>query len=267
MTWKRSIAAWVLLALLSTCAFGDDARTVLLLGQKRDHPPGSHEYMPGLQVLAKCLEQIGQLKVKLLAADEPWPEGPDHLRGADGVVLYLGQGGQWIQNDPKRLQAVEQLAARGAGIVALHWAIGAKDDKYIEPHRSLIGGVHGGQDRKYVITETEVRVAQPPHPIASGIGNFPLKDEYYYRLKFTDKGNVLPVLQVTIDNACETVAWAYERPDGGRSFGFAGLHYHNNWQLPECRRLAVQAVLWTMRLPIPSGGVAVDVPEDLLKLP
>ncbi len=267
MSWKHLVVACMLVALLWPWALGGDAKTVLLLGQKRDHPPGCHEYMPGLRVLAKCLEPIPELKVKLLAADEPWPEGPDHLRRADGIVLYLGQGARWIQNDPKRLEAIEQFAARGGGIVALHWAIGAKDDKYIEPHRGLIGGVHGGHDRKYIITETQVRVAEPPHPIASGIGPWMLNDEFYYRLKFTDKGKVTPVLQVTIENTCETVAWAYERPDGGRSFGFSGMHFHDNWKRPECRRLAAQAVLWTLRLPIPPEGIAVDVPEGILELP
>jgi len=267
MKCKFLVIACLLLALPVCGTQAANRKTVLLLGQRRDHPPGSHEYMPGLRVLAKCLEQFPSLQVKLVAADEPWPEGPDLLAEADGVVLYLGQGGRWIQLDEKRLQAIEQLAARGAGIVALHWAIGAKDDKYIEPHRSLIGAVHGGHDRKYIITTTLVRVARPQHPIAFGIGSFTLKDEFYYRLKFAAKGKVIPILQVTIDEKCETVAWAYERPDGGRSFGFSGLHFHDNWRLPECRRLVTQAVLWTLRLPVPSQGVDVHVPEELFQLP
>jgi hypothetical protein len=55
------------------------------------------------------------------------------------------------------------------------------------------------------------------------------------------------------------VAWAWQRPDGGRSFGFTGLHFHDNWQLSEYRRLVVQGVLWSLKLPIPSSGVDVAI--------
>jgi len=67
----------------------------------------------------------------------------------------------------------------------------------------------------------------------------------------------LPMLQVEIDGKLETVAWAWERPDGGRSFGFSGLHFHENWQVPEYRRLIAQAVMWTNRITIPKDGLAV----------
>jgi hypothetical protein len=73
-----------------------------------------------------------------------------------------------------------------------------------------------------------------------------------------------PILQADIDGAKHTVSWAWQRPDGGRSFGFSGLHFHDNWQKPEYRRLVTQAVLWTLDLPAPEGGVNVDVPQELL---
>jgi hypothetical protein len=56
-------------------------------------------------------------------------------------------------------------------------------------------------------------------------------------------------VEATIDGRAETVAWAYERPDGGRSFGFSGLHFHDNWARPEYQKLIVQATLWTLKLP------------------
>ncbi|MHC4404235.1 MAG: ThuA domain-containing protein [Planctomycetota bacterium] len=265
--WKRAVWSLTLVFLSVSVGLGDGPKKVLLLGQKRDHPPASHEYVPGLEVLAKCLEKTPGLDLAIVRADEPWPEGPKLLSEADGVLLFLGQGGRFIQNDPKRLEAIRQLAARGGAIVAVHWAIGARDAKYIEPHRSLIGGVHGGPDRKYVMLETDVRVASPRHPIASGIEGFRLNDEYYYRLKLTDKGTVHPILEVTIDGNTETAAWAYERPDGGRSFGFVGMHYHANWGSEPCRRLIAQGLLWTLELPIPQHGLAVDVSGKDLLLP
>jgi type 1 glutamine amidotransferase len=64
-------------------------------------------------------------------------------------------------------------------------------------------------------------------------------------------------VNAVIDGEAHTVAWALEREGGGRSFGFSGLHFHENWQLPEYRRLVTQAVLWTLDLPIPKDGIAL----------
>jgi hypothetical protein len=60
------------------------------------------------------------------------------------------------------------------------------------------------------------------------------------------------------------LAWTFDRPSGGRSFGFTGLHYHDNWGNPDFRRLIVNAVLWTAHMNVPAGGAPVAmVPQDL----
>ena len=258
--------AFLLASIPSWAAAADAPKRVLLLGTKRDHPPGCHEYMTGLNVLAATLKKVPGLDVQVLAADEPWPEGPELIKKADAVVLNLGQGARWEQVDPKRYEALKDLAARGGAIVGIHWAIGAKDAQYIEGHLALMGGCHGGPDRKYILTETDVQVSKPRHPIARGIDDFRLDDEYYYRLKFAKQGTVTPVLAAVIDGRPETVAWTFERPDGGRSFGFSGMHYHANWKRPELRRLLAQAVLWTLKLPIPEKGLSVDVPDAVYEI-
>jgi hypothetical protein len=77
---------------------------------------------------------------------------------------------------------------------------------------------------------------------------------------------VRPILRVPIDGQSETVAWAWERPDGGRSFGFSGLHFHENWRLPAYRRLVTQGVLWTLKQPIPAAGLGVEIGEEDLRI-
>ena len=257
------------LACGSVSSRADAPKRVLLLGQKRDHPPGSHEYVPGLNVLHKCLRGVQGLDLVLMDADEPWPQGPREIDRADGLVLYLGQGARWVQNDPQRLRAIRRFAQRGGALVALHWAIGAKEDRYIEPYRHILGGIHGGKDRKYIFTKAplDVRVVAPSHPITTAIAGFPLQDEFYYHLKFAEDGQLTPILQITVAGEPETVAWTYERPDGGRSFGFSGMHFHDNWRLEPCRRLAAQAVLWTLKMPVPADGLPVDVSKEDLRLP
>ena len=101
-------------------------KQVLLLGMKRDHPPGRHQYMAGLRLLAKCLADVPGLKTKVVAADEPWPQGPELLKKADGVVLYLGQGAKWLEASAQRTAAMQDLARRRGGIVALHSGIMSK---------------------------------------------------------------------------------------------------------------------------------------------
>ncbi len=115
--------------------------------------------------------------------------------------------------------------------------------------------------------EGDLRVADRGHPITQGVADLRVPDEFYFRLKFAKQGTIRPILQVPIEGNLETVAWAYERPDGGRSFGFTGADRHENWRLAAYRRLAAQAVLWTLGLPVPRGGLPVKVSEDDLKVP
>ena len=104
--------------------------------------------------------------------------------------------------------------------------------------------------------ETELTPAEK-HSVTTNLSPFKIKDEFYYKLKLGK--SVRPVLTANIDGKMETVAWSWERPDGGRSFGFSGLHFHENWQLPEYRRLVTQAILWTLDLPIPRDGLDVNL--------
>jgi len=251
---------WILalLALIALPVSADEPKTLLLLGQDRDHPVGSHEYMPGLRILEKCLVGVPNLKTEVLLVNEPWPEGQQQIDRADGIVLYLGEGGRFMQFRPERLKAIEALAARGGAIVGLHWGIGAKADRFVAKHVELMGGMHGGSDRKYIVTATDVRVADRQHPITQGVSDLRLDDEFYYRLKFATQGKVTPLLSADINGQAETIAWAYERPDGGRSFGFGCMHYHRHWNEPSCRRLIVQGILWSLKLPIPEGGMPLE---------
>ena len=267
MSWKNIAASLLLVLWAVSIAPAQRPKKVLLLGhEKPDHPPESHEYMAGLRVLKKSLKGVDGLKLTIHKADKPWSEGPKLLKDADGVVLFLGEGARWEQTDPQRLEAFQGLAARGGAIVGVHWAMGTKDAKYVPRHLELMGGCHGGPDRKYTFVETDVKVVDRRHPITLGIRDFRLEDEYYYRLKFAKKGTVRPLIHAVIDGKPETVAWAFERPDGGRSFGFSGMHYHRNWGILACRRLIAQGLLWTLKMPIPKEGLAVEVSEKDLKL-
>jgi type 1 glutamine amidotransferase len=269
---KTMVNRWWVVALillgLAAPAFGQAKKKVLLIGHPPDgHPPETHEFVAGAKVLAKCLEKVDGLEVTTVEANGAWKQGPELMERADGVVLFVTEGPKWIQNDPERYKALAKVAQRGGGLVGLHAAIWCREAAPIPDFLKLFGGCHGGPDRKYIVIETEAEVADAKHPITTGIGGFKVKDEFYYQLKFVQpEGSIKPILRVVINGAKETVAWSWERPDGGRSFGFSGLHFHYNWRLPEYRRLAAQAVLWSLKMPIPKDGLPVDVKEEDIKL-
>ena len=145
----------------------------------------------------------------------------------------------------------------------MHWAMGTRDAGPIADFVDLFGGCHGGPDRKYKVLDAKVSVAK--HPIATGLKDFDVKEEFYYRLKFAKGESVEPVLRVAIDGEEHTVAWAYRRPGGGRAFGFSGLHFHDNWKREEYRRLVAHGVLWALDVPVPED-LNVAVGEEVLRL-
>lgn len=246
-------------------------RRVLLLGQKPDsHPAATHEYMAGVRLLAELLSRSPGVQTIVVQADSPWKEGPELLDGADAAVLFLAEGARWVTEDKVRLVAFQRLAKRGGGLACLHWGMGTRDAAPIADFTSLFGCCHGGPDRKYKVVSVTAAPAGNRHPVLAGIAPFEVRDEFYYALKRPAEDRmikILPLIQVPIDGIDETVAWAAERPDGGRSFGFSGLHFHENWKLTEYRRLVLQGVLWTTGSPIPETGLGVEVRADDLKLP
>ncbi|MEX0867027.1 MAG: ThuA domain-containing protein [Pirellulales bacterium] len=258
------ILAWLVVA--GAAVEPVETKSLLLIGDQGSHARGAHEHMPGLKILEKCLQGVPHLKVTLVQADGDWPEGNDLIDAADGIVLYLDEGGRWTQQTPKRRESILRLKQRGGGVTALHWATGAKDGRFAPFHQQLIGAVHGGDDRKYIHLDTEVKVVAPDHPITAGLANFRLRDEFYYRLKQTERGKLTPLLEADVQGTPELCCWALERGDGGRSFGFVCLHEHSNWGRKNIRRLVTQGVLWTIDVE-PPKNLSLDIVEDDLALP
>jgi hypothetical protein len=86
------------------------------------------------------------------------------------------------------------------------------------------------------------------HPVTRGVVPFAQQDEWYYNMRWCEgmKG-VTPLLRAVPPNQtrgsedakkypgrAEIVAWAFERPNGGRSFGITGGHSHKKWGESDC---------------------------------
>lgn len=254
------------IALLIVQSFAaEKPKRVLIVGQSPDgHPPTTHEFMAGARVLDQLLKSYPDIQTTVVKADEPWLDGPKLLDQCDGLVMLVTQGSRWMQTDSNRWAAIKRLAARGGAIVALHWSVGSKDAEYIDGQLNLLGATRGGPQRKYVESLGDYRRVDPKHPILAGVPDFTAFDEHYYRLD--RRMDIQPLLTVNIEGKDEMVAWAWERPDRGRSFGFVGLHFHANWQLPVYRRFVVQGVRWSLKLPIPDGGVDLKIDPKVLEI-
>lgn len=273
--FSGAITVLATLVVLSSAAPGGEPadapplKRLLLLGQGPDgHPPQTHEFVAGLKLIKICLDRVEGIEAMLVDAGEPWRDGPELIDKADGVVIFLAEGAKWIQKDEARLAALKRLETRGGAIAGLHWGLGTKDAKNIPEYVALVGGCHGGPDRKYAIVEVRTEIAAPKHPIMTAVESVAVRDEFYFRLKFgKPEKDVIPLLRVPIEGESQTVAWAWERATRGRSFGFSGLHFHNNWQFDGYRRMVVQGIAWTMRRPIPEQGLNVEVEPEALRLP
>lgn len=118
---------------------------------------------------------------------------------------------------------------------------------------------------------------------------FSIRDEWYYHMRFqpemegvTPILSTLPPLRTLTDRAHDRnrgsnptvhaavqagqkqhTAWAYERPNGGRGFGFTGGHFHQNWKQDDFRKLVLNALVWTAKAEVPEAGVPSRSPSDL----
>ena len=261
------ISVFLFLIAITMPAFAAEPKRVLLLEQGPDgHPATTHEYHAGVRIIARLLANVPNLEIKTVRADEPWAEGPELLERADGAVLYLAEGAKWLAADPRRQQAFAKLAGRGGGLVALHWAMGTRDGKNVAGFVPLFGGCHGGLDRRYAVVETTLVVASRDHPVARGIADFRMRDEFYYQLKFAREatrfspssgprstGSPRRSPGATLDPMADvrsvSAACTFTRTGGA-----------------EYRRLVAQAILWAVELPIPDEGLPVDLPYDAFEL-
>src|SRR5262249_36304801 len=163
-----------------------------------------------------------------------------------------------------RLQILERQMKRGCGLIFHHWStfhpVKAHDQitewngGYFD-HES--GPPAGKWYSKIETKEWTTVVGSSRHPIERGVKPFKVKEEFYYKLRFREND---PRLQfILLKDASEpplsAVAWAIERNDGGRGFGFTGGHFFANWWVPEFRRLVLNAIAWTAKIDVPEGGV------------
>jgi hypothetical protein len=253
-------------ALAHVVAADADARPrVVMVAGTPSHGPGEHEYTAGAFLLQRFLGEVG---VEVEVVRGGWPADPTIFDGARAIGFFSDGNANHPLVVGDRLDVLSRALARGAGFFCLHWAVHFPDD-VLPRVLPLLGGAYSN-----AISVNPVWTATypdfPEHPATHGLTPFSLMDEWYYNLAFATDRPALPLLaavppastRFTADAAMhpgrrETTSWAYERPDGGRAFGYTGLHYHSSWGEVNVRRLVTNAVLWTAGLDVPPGGAPV----------
>ena len=82
----------------------EPTKKLLIIGDKPDgHPVTTHEFMKGSHILADLLKDESDLEVTVVDGQEPFTDGPDLIRKADGVVIFVSEGAKWAQLDPEPL--------------------------------------------------------------------------------------------------------------------------------------------------------------------
>jgi type 1 glutamine amidotransferase len=286
------LLVWLSLSmLLPTGLFAQAAevakKNILLLAGKPSHAPGEHEHNAGVLLLKKCLDKSGLPITTTAHLNAEWPSA-EELAKAD-TILFYGDGGSGhflLQGD--RLAQVAKEMKRGAGFVCLHYAVEFPADNGGPQALDWMGGFFEANWSVNPTWQADYQVL-PKHPIANGVKPFSLTDEWYFHMRFAgaDKGKLVDILtdippdstmtrkdgphegNPTVRAAVaakkpQTTAWAFERTDGGRGFGFTGGHYHRGWAHDNQRKLVLNAILWTAKAEVPTNGVESSLsPEDM----
>jgi hypothetical protein len=243
------------------------APKIVLVAGSSYFKPGEHEYVAGCAVLMDLLKQNGVAPV--LAID--WPKKPETLAGAKSVVFFFDGADKHQAIKGERAAQVQKLMDAKVGLVQLHQTADYPKD-FAERARGWAGGAWekgSGQRAHWVAEFTKF----PGHPIFRGVQPFKIDDGWLYQIRFgPGMEGVTPLLRTWNPKAKtkpsegqDVVAWAYERPEGGRSFTFTGAHLHASLAQEGYRRFLFNGILWSAGLEVPKGGAKVEL--DAAELP
>ena len=274
---------------------GANKRIVLIAGRP-SHAPGEHEFRAGSMLLQKALSGVSGVTVDVITMG--WPtktvdgqvvDDNAALDNADAVLIYADGGGGHPAIQRDRMKVIDALAAKGVGLGFAHYGV--------EVPAGPTGEAMQRWNAGYYETNFSVNPMWSPafetfpnHPVTRGVKPFGNNDEWYFNMRWTGDASLMkrltPILTakpsdevrkgpyvspkgpyphiIADSGKVETMMWVYERPDGGRSFGFTGGHTHTNWGDVSQRKVVLNALLWIAKMDVPAGGVQDTItPADL----
>jgi type 1 glutamine amidotransferase len=261
-------------------------KKIVFVAGTPSHGPGEHEYRAGCMLLQKCLRDVPGVQTVVYSFG--WPTDANAFDGADAVVLSMDGGSGHAALQDNHLEELGRLMDKGVGLACVHWAVEVTKEKGEAEFLEWLGGAY---EANWSVNPTWLAnfATLPDHPITRGVKPFQIFDEWYFHLRFQpDMKGITPILFTvapasTMDrpdgphsgnpavrdavakHEPQVMAWAYERPDGGRGFGFTGAHYHKNWGDDNFRKTVLNGLLWIAKVEVPANGVESKVSEEDLQ--
>jgi hypothetical protein len=250
-----------------------DVKKIVFVADTAPHGGrGNHEFLAAAIYLARTINANFPSAYAVVHTKDKWPKD---LKHADTVIVLLNHGGSAVN------AAVKEATERGAGFMAIHYGVEVNKGEQGEQYLKWLGGYF---EPFWSVNPTWTPDFKelPKHEVTRGVKPFALNDEWYYHMRFVEgmKGvtpilAALPPLNTIKDEGKkpsshggnpdvwaevsagkkQVMAWAYERKDGARGFGFTGLHKHDNLGNDNFRTLLLNAVAWVSKLEVPAKGV------------
>jgi type 1 glutamine amidotransferase len=257
---------------------GEKTTRIVIVAGPTNHPPGTHEIAASARLIKHGLDHLALESSRMDARIiSDWPADASMFNDVASFVFVGDLFPAAVMKDSDRMMAdLATHMKRGCGIACLHYATGleAKHVKADGDHPLLhwLGGyfatrcTHHASIAK-VFPNATIKPAKVKHEILNGWKPFTIHDEPYINNWFGKDG---PAKGVTVlatadlppeKPKAEPVAWAIERGDGGRGAGIVMPHFYRNWANDDLRTLLFNAMVWTAKLAVPAGGVAVTRPE------
>jgi mannose-6-phosphate isomerase-like protein (cupin superfamily)/type 1 glutamine amidotransferase len=266
-------------AIPTTAAAQGGPIIVLIGGDKQGYPRTEHDYPDGILAIERLIKGSTQFQVlnpTIKSFPAGFPSDLSEIADADVILLYFGMDyrtmSDVLDSKPRR-EAIERLMDKGAGLIALHQASTVPDRTSLIPMADWLGGVRFGMaDRTTEIAQIRI-LGAGKNPIANGLKPFEYLDEFYPTITFSTTDKITPILSAkthiqTRNNqpvfeeppSDHVIAWAAERPNGGRSFAFTSGHYLLTFDQPEIRTMLLNAILWTAKRDVPLAGATTNAP-------
>jgi type 1 glutamine amidotransferase len=263
-------------------------KIVFLAGPKDHGAVGRHEYEKDLRELAWSLEHAGNLKdIKTEVLVGKAPRDLSVLE--DAAAIVIDGSGDWQRNetnvlfqqfqatdgrtyDPETtayLQKLDQLVKqKNIGLVIFHYTMWVENWVGRRYYLNWFGGLWIPYASHNPVDTWAMNPLPVQHPILRGVKPWTFRDEVFSRYFLFDNPKRTELLQGTPLNANNgaprPVSWAYERPDGGRSFVWGGTDFHDNMHsVAEYRRFLLNGITWAAKIDVPADGVQSPTPPEL----
>jgi hypothetical protein len=274
---------------------------IYFMAGPKDHAwPSRHETEKDLLVLQRCLDSVTNITgAKIVTRFIYKRTALDIEDMKDAAAIVIESSAEYSSPDRTHplfppsgdnkksyskevlnyLRQVDSLHNAGMGIIVLHWAVAAENQKAFSLYASWFGGgyipgysqnplgqwtitpIDGGRKDPIKSERKHPAGAGREHPILRGVGPWTCKDEVFSRFMVIPEdphrtdllmGAAPKTNQGPVPARC--ITWAYE--DGkARALLYGGMDYHSALMVDNYRRFLLNAIVWAAGIDVPEGGV------------